>query len=166
MVSSTSDFFKDYHNCTSPKDECNLKSLKNSQVLFFQIARETILLLVKKFALYFIFLHCISFFGIVFRKNCTAFSRSELRNSEMVSSAIWIKHARVSFSKSIKIAQTRVLVLSKFHEKPSYYVLIIYIKMFETIVVLAYVDTANRPLTKFSWLCYVTLYNANSFKKL
>jgi hypothetical protein len=82
----------------------------------------------------------------------------------MVSSAIWIKHARVSFSKSIKIAQTRVLVLSKFHEKPSYYVLIIYIKMFETLVVLAYVDTANRPLTKFSWLCYVTLYNANSFK--
>jgi hypothetical protein len=36
--------------------------------------------------------------------------------------------------------------------------------MFETLVVLAYVDTANRPLTKFSWLCYVTLYNASSFK--
>jgi hypothetical protein len=25
-------------------------------------------------------LHCISFFGIVFRKNCTALSQSELRN--------------------------------------------------------------------------------------
>ena len=112
-------------------------------------------------ALYFIFL------ALYFEKNShTAFSRSELRNSEMVSSAIWIKHARVSFSKSIKIAQSekdecylrslknsRVLVLSKFHEKPSYYVLIIYIKMFETIVVLAYVNTANRSSTKFS--CFV-----------
>ena len=58
----------------------------------------------------------------------------------MVSSAIWIKHARVSFSKSIKkhesegrvlfesLKNSRALVLFKFHEKPSYYVLIIYIK--------------------------------------
>jgi hypothetical protein len=29
--------------------------------------------------------------------------------------------------------------LSKFHEKPCYYLLIIYIKIFETIVVLTYV---------------------------
>ena len=37
----TSEFFKDDRNCTSPKDE----SLKNSRVyVFFQIARETILL--------------------------------------------------------------------------------------------------------------------------
>ena len=41
MVSSaiwktcTSEFFKDYENCTSPKDECNLKSLKNSRVYVF-----------------------------------------------------------------------------------------------------------------------------------
>ena len=33
----TSDFFKDYQNCPSPKDEC----------LFFQIARETIQLLIN-----------------------------------------------------------------------------------------------------------------------
>jgi hypothetical protein len=38
----------------------------------------------------------------------------------MVSSAIRIKHARVSSPKSIK------LVLSKFHEKPSYYLLLLY----------------------------------------
>ena len=28
----TSEFFKDDRNCTSAKDECNLKSLKNSRV--------------------------------------------------------------------------------------------------------------------------------------
>ena len=45
----TSEFFKNYQNCTSPKDECNLKSLKNSRVyVFFQIARETIVLLIKR----------------------------------------------------------------------------------------------------------------------
>ncbi len=31
----TSEFFKDDRNCTSPKDECNLKSLKNSLVHVF-----------------------------------------------------------------------------------------------------------------------------------
>jgi hypothetical protein len=36
--------------------------------------------------------------------------------------------------------------LSKFHEKPCYYLLIIYIKMFETIVVLTYAFIANIPL--------------------
>jgi hypothetical protein len=42
------------------------------------------------------------------------------------------------------------------------YILIIYMKMFETIVVLTYhMFIANRPLAKFSWLCYITLYNAN-----
>ena len=42
------EFSKDYQNCTSPKDECNLKSLKNSRVyVFFQIARETKLLLIN-----------------------------------------------------------------------------------------------------------------------
>ena len=56
--------------------------------------------------------------------------------------------------------------LSKFHEKPCYFLLIIYIKMFETIVlvVLTYAFIANIPLAKFSWLCYITLYNANSLK--
>ena len=34
-----------------------------------------------------------------------------------------------------------MLVLSKFHEKPSNYILILYIKMFETIVVLTYVSS-------------------------
>ena len=55
----TSEFFKDDQNCTSPKDECNLKSLKNSRVyVFFQIARETILLLtyMKKFRVNYIFI--------------------------------------------------------------------------------------------------------------
>jgi hypothetical protein len=36
--------------------------------------------------------------------------------------------------------------------------------MFETIVVLTYAFIANIPLSKFSWLCYITLYNANSLK--
>ena len=31
----TSGFFKDYQNCTSPKEEYNLKSLKNSRVYVF-----------------------------------------------------------------------------------------------------------------------------------
>ena len=31
----TSEFFKDYQNCTNLKDECNLKSLKNSRVYIF-----------------------------------------------------------------------------------------------------------------------------------
>ena len=31
----TSEFFKGDQNCTSPKDECNLKSLKNSRVYVF-----------------------------------------------------------------------------------------------------------------------------------
>jgi hypothetical protein len=33
--------------------------------------------------------------------------------------------------------------------------------MFETIVVLTYAFIANILLVKFSWLCYITLYNAN-----
>jgi hypothetical protein len=36
--------------------------------------------------------------------------------------------------------------------------------MFQTIVVLTYGFIANIPLAKFSWLCYITLYNANSLK--
>jgi hypothetical protein len=37
--------------------------------------------------------------------------------------------------------------------------------MFETIIVLTYSKfIANIPLAKFSWLCYITLYNANSLK--
>jgi hypothetical protein len=55
----------------------------------------------------------------------------------MVSSAIWKKHARVpSFSKTIKIAGVQFEVFEKFtsvcffklHEKPYYYLLIIYMK--------------------------------------
>ena len=56
----------------------------------------------------------------------------------MVSSAIWEKHAQVSFSKTYKIARVRRTNLCvfeklmsacfpKFHEKPYYYLIIIYI---------------------------------------
>ena len=58
----------------------------------------------------------------------------------MVLSAIWEKHAQVSFSKTYKIAQvrrtsaicaflknSRVCVFPKFHKKPYYYLIIIYI---------------------------------------
>ena len=31
----TSEFFKDYQNCTSSMDECSLKSLKNARVYVF-----------------------------------------------------------------------------------------------------------------------------------
>jgi hypothetical protein len=36
--------------------------------------------------------------------------------------------------------------------------------MLETIVVLTYAFIANIPLAKFSWICYITLYSANSLK--
>ena len=38
--------------------------------------------------------------------------------------------------------------------------------MFETIVVLTYafIIIANITQAKFSWLCYITLYNANNLK--
>jgi hypothetical protein len=36
--------------------------------------------------------------------------------------------------------------------------------MFETIVVLTYAFIANIPLEKCSWLCYITLYDANSLE--
>ena len=37
--------------------------------------------------------------------------------------------------------------------------------MFETILVFTYVyNIAKNPLAKFFWLCYITLYNANSLK--
>ena len=62
----------------------------------------------------------------------------------MVSSAIWKKHARVSFSKMIEIAResegrVQFEVFQKFtsvcffklHEKPYYYLLIIYMKNLE-----------------------------------
>ena len=43
----TSEFFKDYQNCTSSMDECNLKSLKNSRVyVFSNCTRNHILLLI------------------------------------------------------------------------------------------------------------------------
>ncbi len=51
----------------------------------------------------------------------------------MVSSAIWKKHARVSFSKTIKIEVFEKLTsvcFFKLHEKPYYYLLIIYMKKF------------------------------------
>ena len=66
--------------------------------------------------------------------------------------------------RSLKNIKLTSACLSKFYEKPCYYLLIIYIKMFETIVVLTYAFIANIPLAKFSWLCYIILYNANSLK--
>ncbi len=58
----------------------------------------------------------------------------------MVSSAIWKKHARVSFSKTStspkdecnlkSLKNSRVYVFFKLHEKPYYYLLIIYMKKF------------------------------------
>ena len=68
----------------------------------------------------------------------------------MVSSAIWKKHARVSFLKTIKIARVQfdgfnsknecnlmasknsrvTMVLKNLHEKPCNYLLIIYMKTF------------------------------------
>jgi hypothetical protein len=59
-----------------------------------------------------------------------------------------------------------VLVLSKFHKKPSDYVLIgliIYIKMFETTIVLTY-NHSELSTDKVFLLCYITLYNANGLK--
>ncbi len=58
--------------------------------------------------------------------------------NSMVSSAIWKKHARVSFSKKIEIARVKFEVFEKLtsvcffklHEKPYYYLLIIYTKKF------------------------------------
>jgi hypothetical protein len=57
-----------------------------------------------------------------------------------------------------------LILWSKFYEKSSYYVLIIYIKMFETIVVLTVIrlNIANRPLTKCS--CSVQLIFALLFE--
>ena len=45
----TSEFFKDYRNCTSPKDDWNLKSLKNSRVhgFFSNSTRNHTLLLIN-----------------------------------------------------------------------------------------------------------------------
>ena len=68
MVSSTiwkktctSEFFKDDRNCTSPKDECNLKSLKNSRVyVFFKLHEKPyyylLIIYMKKFRVNYIFI--------------------------------------------------------------------------------------------------------------
>ncbi len=36
-----SEFFKDDRNCTSPKDECNLKSLKTHECIFSKLHEKT-----------------------------------------------------------------------------------------------------------------------------
>ena len=71
----------------------------------------------------------------------------------MVSSAIY-KTCTSQFFKRVRG------VLSKFHNKPYYCVLIIYLKMFETIVVLTYVRIERTVFL----LCYITLYNAKGLK--
>ncbi len=57
----TSEFFKDDQNCTSPKDECNLKSLKNSRVyVFFKLHEKPyyylLIIYMKKFRVNYIFI--------------------------------------------------------------------------------------------------------------
>jgi hypothetical protein len=52
------------------------------------------------------------------------------------------------------LKNSQVLVLSKFHEKSSYYGLIIYIKMFETIVLLTYVYSEPSTDKVFLALLY------------
>ena len=57
----TSEFFKDDQNCTSPKDECNLKSLKNSRVYVFVKLHEKpyyylLIIYMKKFRVNYIFI--------------------------------------------------------------------------------------------------------------
>jgi hypothetical protein len=86
-------------------------------------------------------------FALLFGINCTEINQSQSINifmyiikigNSMVSSAIWKKHARVSFSKTIKIARVRrtcaisslwkthEFMFLKLHEKPYDYLLIIY----------------------------------------
>ena len=68
----------------------------------------------------------------------------------MVSREIWINmhsfesEGRVLFEVFKKLTSA---CLSKFHEKPCYYLLIIYIKMFKTIVVLTYVRVYSEHST-------------------
>jgi hypothetical protein len=49
--------------------------------------------------------------------------------------------------------------LSKFHEKPCYYLLIIYIKIFETIVVLTYVYSENSTGKVFLALLHTCIFS-------
>ena len=82
----------------------------------------------------------------------------------MVSSAIWKKHARVTFFKDDRnctspkdecnltsFKNSRVYVFFKLHEKPYYYLLIIYMKKFRVnyIFICTYVDMRNfKPHSK------------------
>ncbi len=57
----TNEFFKDDQNYTSPKDECNLKSLKNSRVyVFFKLHEKPyyylLIIYMKKFRVNYIFI--------------------------------------------------------------------------------------------------------------
>ncbi len=57
----TSEFFKEDQNCTSPKDKCNLKSLKNSRVHVFLKLHEKpyyylLIIYKKKFSVNYIFI--------------------------------------------------------------------------------------------------------------
>jgi hypothetical protein len=92
-----------------------------------------------------------------------------------------IKHARVSFSKIIgrvlfevfeKFTSACLVVLSKFHEKLSYYVLIIYIKTFKTIVhcrtklscfVISHYTTLTAWNSEFHSTYYVALFKVKFF---
>ena len=65
----------------------------------------------------------------------------------MVSSAIWEKHARVSFSKTSKafLKNSRVHIFPKLHEKSYYYLLIIGKEMFEKSMQFLHRDRSLRP---------------------
>ncbi len=70
----------------------------------------------------------------------------------MVSSAIWKKHARVSFSKTINLKSlknSRVYVFFKLHEKPYYYLLIIYMKKFRVNYILICLQSSAIGMRNF-----------------
>jgi hypothetical protein len=133
----------------------------------------------------------ISIFCAIYERVGTWHYKLSLMNVVHIASShyIWLKYVqviawfRVQFGynmhewvfKDLKIARVRrtsaIWGLWKTHEcmfiqisrETMLLLIIIYIKMFETIVVLTYAFIANIPLANFP-VCYITLYNANSLK--
>jgi hypothetical protein len=75
----------------------------------------------------------------------------------------FVQHDITYTSSSEFFKDLKSACLSKFHEKPCYYLSIIYIKMFETIVVLTYVYSEHFTGHVFLAL-FITLYNASSLE--
>jgi hypothetical protein len=78
----------------------------------------------------------------------------------MVSSAIWIKHARVSFSKTIKIARVLVFVQIS-RETILLYVLVTYIKSSRQLYITLY--NANGSKNSLNYASFVSLVSVNLF---